>query len=1190
MQVEEDPSSQFVDFTNATALEQFASDVEQTLIAWQLVSKGHAASLRASNATSTSENDAVRTFTRVLEWTQSHGKSTTTVNYAVTLFVGREEAAEAPEPAKKTRRASKTQQWQEGREHFTPTMLAVADATREMALWKTQKENLSDGWESNDMGAEIIAQNVRKWFGVEEFLFLSRTSLKSDRQRQQKAAKQRVNQPTTTGERSRREKDDFTDNSALDTRPGAFCDGSMDPHEANMVLSAVHLALNSCNCTIPAFVPVFDPARGTWLGSATPGSTGNVSIVFETDSVPEMNSNQSCISGLMDFFQTKLQLPPHIEEQCRLSSGDSENLSIGMWVSAAFHYKWRRDEDPREIEKVGADWRYVRKTSVSSIPTRVMESVFGKDHTSYWGPATSPLQSLRLVTMWPSLREGTYVDNAVHSTLDPLTAPQWILHAQFDESHTSHHARNVHDPSRKPTMHLSRLVANLVHAYSKSRELSRDTLVSELAPTIPVPSASNSSSSPSTPPASGDEATYLSGSKIRTDAIPAARAAVVLGNAIGTITSTLVSAATWKGTDIEEIRRVVSDLFDNDGGSMVTGGTYQAAVDSVPSSVKHGAPVGELVSILACRMGQLHGLHSMSLLWVEFVKSLRDRWFLQQLLPRLSTSDTTGDEHNGTEPVFDMFMQESTSSSLPRPDFHQCLLHQKLQLLNCCILRQAELSRRESAGIEAASPLRRSSVASPAKTKMADITAFSIDEDEDATVKDESPSDDEFFDSVEQDEQAPGTAISSGTTPEGVKRTIPGMFCLKTNSMMMEPVTQAAVPLTEDVAAQQQELLSRLGVTGESAMLRQQMQSAALVSDMQAFKAANPGACLADFVRWYSPKDWIPFDSSNTADLPAGGKDLWWFENKGMLSERMRTPPSSSESTTSQHLWYQMWQNSVPTPVVKQKRLFDPVGESEKLYHYLETIAPHEMFHQMLAAAISSCYVALEQSVLPFPSTRIPLIRAALGQLRTVCDRAITLLDDAFAASQVAVPVSREKKEEEQARMKGQLQVAFEMALDACWKVVQVFEECEMLASEASSLIQLLSDPDASDVSSEFLQLVNALLLTNRSGKLPTDASSSDVLILLQNEGMRNRLASLVLHNPSSRDPTQREYVLRCICPRPYYEDPLHGKHGFDGNESDAESTLLDLVDESPVVVNRMYASFTRQTVRFALTLSESEF
>ena len=43
--------------------------------------------------------------------------------------------------------------------------------------------------------------------------------------------------------------------------------------------------------------------------------------------------------------------------------------------------------------------------------------------------------------------------------------------------------------------------------------------------------------------------------------------------------------------------------------------------------------------------------------------------------------------------------------------------------------------------------------------------------------------------------------------------------------------------------------------------LRQVMarhQSSQLKSDMQAFKAANPGCVLEDFVRWRSPADWLP--------------------------------------------------------------------------------------------------------------------------------------------------------------------------------------------------------------------------------------------------------------------------------------------------------------------------------------------
>lgn len=36
--------------------------------------------------------------------------------------------------------------------------------------------------------------------------------------------------------------------------------------------------------------------------------------------------------------------------------------------------------------------------------------------------------------------------------------------------------------------------------------------------------------------------------------------------------------------------------------------------------------------------------------------------------------------------------------------------------------------------------------------------------------------------------------------------------------------------------------------------------SASLLSDMESFKAANPNGKLEDFIRWYSPRDWIEED------------------------------------------------------------------------------------------------------------------------------------------------------------------------------------------------------------------------------------------------------------------------------------------------------------------------------------------
>lgn len=51
------------------------------------------------------------------------------------------------------------------------------------------------------------------------------------------------------------------------------------------------------------------------------------------------------------------------------------------------------------------------------------------------------------------------------------------------------------------------------------------------------------------------------------------------------------------------------------------------------------------------------------------------------------------------------------------------------------------------------------------------------------------------------------------------------------------------------------QILLQLGTDSAGSELRSRMQSASLLSDMESFKAANPGGTLADFVRWHSPRD-----------------------------------------------------------------------------------------------------------------------------------------------------------------------------------------------------------------------------------------------------------------------------------------------------------------------------------------------
>lgn len=98
---------------------------------------------------------------------------------------------------------------------------------------------------------------------------------------------------------------------------------------------------------------------------------------------------------------------------------------------------------------------------------------------------------------------------------------------------------------------------------------------------------------------------------------------------------------------------------------------------------------------------------------------------------------------------------------------------------------------------------------------------------------------------------------------------------------------------------------------------------------MQAFKAANPGAIFADFVRWHSPRDW----------LPAAGR----------LTARMSTP---------NNLWVQLWEACGALCMAKQPLLFDHRREAERIISELENIVLEDLLAWLLPAGIK-CISAL---------------------------------------------------------------------------------------------------------------------------------------------------------------------------------------------------------------------------------------
>lgn len=83
-------------------------------------------------------------------------------------------------------------------------------------------------------------------------------------------------------------------------------------------------------------------------------------------------------------------------------------------------------------------------------------------------------------------------------------------------------------------------------------------------------------------------------------------------------------------------------------------------------------------------------------------------------------------------------------------------------------------------------------------------------------------------------------------------------------------------------------------------------------------KAANPGCVLGDFVRWYSPRDWVETEEKQVDPDTKEEKTV----QKCELSHRMKIPGN---------MWLEVWETARPIPVRKQKRLFDDTKEAENV-------------------------------------------------------------------------------------------------------------------------------------------------------------------------------------------------------------------------------------------------------------------
>ncbi|XP_072937011.1 rab3 GTPase-activating protein catalytic subunit [Epargyreus clarus] len=421
-----------------------------------------------------------------------------------------------------------------------------------------------------------------------------------------------------------------------------------------------------------------------------------------------------------------------------------------------------------------------------------------------FGSESNPIHSALLNAIWPQFRESTIVETSTFSDIDPIMAPTWTITIKMKN--------NINYQLTDIIGKVMSLLDNrnlLMDVLGLSRSLG---LVNPLHKITEAP-----------------------------------------------ITiSKLVKAAMGQGTNILEFKGPITD-------DLLMPLLYYVFPDAVEDNAypypKHldvdikqndssepklcsyvtASPEDGLVwrlSVTSARLNDAGGLPYLAHFWYEFAQELQYRWEHRILVPGVADG---------------------------APNARTCLLHQKLQLLNCCIKRALE--------------------------SKGSVVANS--------------SDDEFFDCSDEEtteDQLPWDR------PVGRLSRLENAT-LKNGAPLYIPRTQDPAPKTEDQLEEDAELMAQQVESAKASELWARMMSAPLLSDMEAFKAANPGAELCDFVQWYSPRDW----------KPDGG---------GALSDRMLLQGNP---------WLEAWNVARPVPAARQRRLFDGTREAEQVLHYLRS-------------------------------------------------------------------------------------------------------------------------------------------------------------------------------------------------------------------------------------------------------------
>ncbi|KAK3707091.1 hypothetical protein QZH41_004162 [Actinostola sp. cb2023] len=208
----------------------------------------------------------------------------------------------------------------------------------------------------------------------------------------------------------------------------------------------------------------------------------------------------------------------------------------------------------------------------------------------------------------------------------------------------------------------------------------------------------------------------------------------------------------------------------------------------------------------------------------------------------------------------------------------------------------------------------------------------------------------------------------------------------------LRDLLQEPAPMTEDMLQEHAEVLTQLGTTQEGTRVRAQMQSASLLSDMEAFKAANPGCLLEDFVRWYSPNDWIPGKETREEE-----EEL----NNLEQSRKQRTPEEDTNASEEDGWDDEMEVTEEELEEVDKSAAVELMHEAKaghvpeltarsKVLHFLAALKPAEVAFHLFPVLLHAVLLKIEEA----GGKDIPAVTTLLDQVTSKARKLHWVLPD----------------------------------------------------------------------------------------------------------------------------------------------------------------------------------------------------